>query len=46
MIERGHGLRFPVEALAALRIGRGARRQELEGYQPVQAGIAGGIDLL
>ena len=45
VVERGGGARFQLEAVEALRIGREARRQHLDGDVAAEARIAGPIDL-
>src|ERR1700676_3545183 len=45
MAEAGDGARFAVKTLLGFRIGAEMRRQDLDGYRAVQAGVTGTIDL-
>ena len=44
MAEAGDGARFAVKTLLGFRIGAEMRRQDLDGYRAVQAGVTGAID--
>ena len=45
MREGGDGLGLPLEALASLGAGREVRRENLDGDGPVEACVAGPVDL-